>query len=447
MTKRQGMRRKSNSKTTDDEKAIAEQCALEEWRLIKKHPSDRIGLTNQWLQKQGASRISGEAITFLLEDNPSTRFKGTARKWLIEYSHETVAPALLGALLATESDRMLLAQARRYLSEAESNFFRLQGAQPEHRRSLGKLMRSIIEHHPRSTMLVLIARYLETFPEDKVWSSVFTIPTYEKSNREADRLIARWIQLNKNNPELGLLGLPILNPCHKVIQASFEWIKMGGRTSAFTGCVLDHVLRRVDRNGPLFDRIIAFGRRWLSKNPSDRWSGAVYATLVSRTLATQDIDRAKAWYECHLDNQTAFHVICSILNLSTRTGFPADSFAVDRARALLVHEENQFPVLIGALLGAAPDDFSTGIAKKFLRNYKLDWILFRLLKVAPDEEAIEMAHALYPSYKNRKNEPELLAALLGTKRADKKIVRRAHFWLRQNPRHLYTRQIKELLHK
>lgn len=127
--------------------------------------------------------------------------------------------------MMTETSRQLWSKTHAFIREAELNYFNAPKRSSELSNSLGFLMKQVLHLHPRSTIRILIERYLRKYPQDKLWERVFPIATYSAPNPLAEKLTTLWIRLNKNNPDLLLMGTPIICPSPEVIKASVNAVE------------------------------------------------------------------------------------------------------------------------------------------------------------------------------------------------------------------------------
>lgn len=423
--------------------------AVDEWRQISMQiESEVLERGQKWLKKHGLGPAAGQVLQRLLRIRPYVRFISQAKSWLEKYSSHPDASDLLAELLRHDSSTDLVKMAQRYLQEAEERYF-IANDRSCYRFGPSSLMRELLRHHRRSKCVSLIEQYVRKNPGNEIWTLVFPVSTYDIPNFRVERLTAQWVALNVENANLFLASLPVLTPSVEVSNACFAWVRKGGMHSEYMPRVLADILMSQLRNcGYIFRDVVDFTRRWLKANHCHEEAGKIYGRLTLATNLPMDIEGALDWYVEHTNNHSAKFVIADLLELAYLTATQASPYVVREAKRLLRHKESRdFPYLIGALVSVVPDFESIMWAKDVFIRLKLHWILIRLLHSAPDEESIAMANETFNDWINSSIESEMLVALLKADPMNKRIRRRAFFWLKKHPQDVYCAAIKELLQR
>jgi hypothetical protein len=289
---------------------------------------------------------------------------------------------------------------------------------------------------------------LTLYPKQNRMSYVFPITGYDKSNkRRIERLTAQWISLNVNNRQLFLMSVCVRTPCSAVIEATFDWILKGGAKTARMIYALRDVMHKADRNSRVLLRAIEHCRKWLTTHRNHRRTGMMHADLLLQSRLKADADNACQWYKKHSQMNGAEHVIAALLELSYKTSFPLESSVLEEAKKLLSDPEARirFPRFVGSLISVHQDIESIAWAKECYTKRRPSWILARLLEASPDQESIAMTVQSYLDWKNTHNEPMMLRAMLLAQPTNRKFRRRAHFWLRKNPKSEWTASLRKVL--
>lgn len=399
----------------------------------------------KWLIKYGELAIAGEVLAELLRRQPTARLLRRANRWIKRFPYAEKAPDILGALLRVESSREFMQLARLHLKETESKFFKARVSPI----AMSYLMNAVLEHHSKSKLFDIIEGYIERYPHDFMWNLVFPVCTLSKRNRRAEKLTARWIRLNIDNPEVSFEGALILTPCLEVCEAAFECVRKAGRKNKSSHYSLVLLLDAVEPYKALVPSVVKYASGWVKRNPSHEVAGKVLGKVMLLTRTSKDIERGKAWYKVHKSNETSWWVLLALLSYARGTGVRPDSDAVKWAKAMLRDGKpaRRNAVLLGELITVQADAESIAWAKETVRKRRLFWILARLLRCAPDAESLEMACKALVKRELGPYEGDILHAILSIDKANPDARRRAFYWLRRHPKDKYARAIEKLLGK
>jgi hypothetical protein len=296
-----------------------------------------------------------------------------------------------------------------------------------------------------------IGQAMDKYPKDFVWLlSLHTSPN--QRNKTAERLFSRWMQLNLDNPHAGMGFYPATcSRSPQVIEACFNWIRAGGRKGGQMPFVLADLIGSAERHHKaLFPRLVRFARAWLKANPNHEETGRVYARLFYATRSKSDISKAKQWHQNNQADQSAWHVIHYLLEDAYWYFYKPDQYAVDQAKILLRQDKfrHDNPRLVGALVGSSADDESIAWAKETYRLHGRRghwWILIRILMRAPDEETIANAEKEYENWKDWKDEPQMIYALLHADQRNALALKRARVWTKREPNNKWIKAINPLI--
>jgi hypothetical protein len=433
--------REANSLHHTTNKQFAQ--AIAEWEDIRKvsRDSDLAAGAKKWLAKYGLIPQSGEVINAIIglsawegDPIPSVRIIQRAKSWLIKFPNEDESLRILANILRAEPSAAYLKQASVYLRQSKQMYFEASDPTSILRRSTAALITQILVRHPHSSQFAIIERLVNLYPANSVWQSVFPLYTYTSPDGPAERLTARWLRLNINNPTLDIMAVPLLVPSPEVLNLSFDWTRNAGRSHPFMPRILYHLLYSARPDKSLLRRVANFTRQWLNQNANQSFAGKLYGKLAESTESPSDIRKAIEWYKSHPENDTGGFVIVHLLERTDRTGSRPDPFLVDEAKIRLRDRETRksFRRLLAVLVSVYSDDETVVWAKEAISTRNDQSMLVKLLRTSPDEETVEMAHRCYDSWINTSLEPEMLLSLLNVDPFDRRIRRRASYWVKHH---------------
>jgi hypothetical protein len=425
--------------------------AAEEWRQISMQRRDEVWTRGwNWLQKYGHLSCAAEPLIRLLEFKKSVHLVNRAQKWLDKFPDDKQAPNVLAEILNVSANKSCIKLAKSWLERLERDFFCSSA-----KRSTVKefddprlFLRAALQSTDQG-LYRLAASIVKSFPLHDVWMWVFPIRMYKNPNKRIERLTVQWIRLNADNKRIVLFTVCSLTPSDAVTEATFEWILKGGAKNAFMTVALKGVMYNAKQNSRVSLCAIEHCREWLRTHKSHKETGTMHGVLLLTSRSKADADNAYRWYKKHSQMNRADHVIAALLELSYKTSLPLEPSVLEEAKKLLSDQETRirFPRFIGSLISVHQDAESIAWAKECCTKTRLSWILARLLEAAPDRESIDMAVQSYPDWKNTVNEPMMLCAMLVAQPTNKTFRRRAHYWLRKNPKGEWTTSLQNVLER
>lgn len=293
----------------------------------------------------------------------------------------------------------------------------------------------------------LIEARMEQDPSSYVWGA---LQPYQVSNAAADKLVLRWLALNRLNPDLALeISSVALFTCStEVLEAVLEWSEKTGRHSKGISFVLTHLMRGKSKaHAALLPRIVLFARTWVKVHAQDQDCGRVYWHLIGYGRSADDFQDGISWYKQHESWKSAWCVLTGLLCASRIAEQEADPYVVEQAKMVLgkLSPGERPPVLVGALVAVHPDAETIGMGKDVCMKSPMSWLLAIMLRVAPDADLISKAEELLPKLKGTEVESELLLALLKVDPTSETVLKVAKRWMRKNRGHVSAETIKSLV--
>lgn len=408
----------------------------QEWAQLVYEATDKKQLLQRgaaWVRKNKMDQAAGEAAAQLLEIRPTASIVSIAESWLSQYpDHEGVA-IVLGALIMTSPSRKSVRLAGQYIQSLSN----LRKSEP--------IIKAAIQSQNVS-LAKRVGQAMEQYPTDWIWFSA--LHPYPRRNRTSEKLLAKWMHLHRDSSDAGM-GFTSAMTSHspQVIEACFDWMRAGGLIDDQMPSILADLLGRAKiYHKALFPRLVRFARKLLKTNSQQKNAGKLHAALFSATRSKSDVRNAKQWYEEHEADQYAWYVIANLLEDAYLYGYKPEQCTVDKAKLLLRQNNFRFekPRLVGALVGASADEESIAWAREAYRRhspYGPLWILRRLLLRAPDDETIATAVQESERWKDHKDEPQMLYALLYADPGNTLALRRVKLWKKRNPKNKWIKAI------
>ncbi|MFA7338891.1 MAG: ClpX C4-type zinc finger protein [Candidatus Obscuribacterales bacterium] len=410
-----------------------------EWSRLVDDALDQKDLVREgriWLKKNKSDEAAGAAFVMLLSIKPTASLVADGESWLLLHRDHESAPELVAELLKADPSPKIVRLAGRYLRSSDDVSY------------LRPIIRAIIESPPHKGLYDKIGYLLERNPTADTWSLVLLV-TPKRNCKSVQNLVLKWLRLNVRNPEAYAYSHILVSKSPEVIEAVFDWARIGGRTSDDISSTLDGLVSAAAKyHRSILPSVLRVARAWLKKNPDHAAAGRVYASVLSATGSQLDIGRARQWHREHRTSEDAWYVISDILNHGYWQGTKPDDFAVKEAQLLLRAETptSRKPRLVGALLGAHTDAESIAWAKEAYARLMAPWILVRLLLRAPDAETIAEAEASFKRLKdNEELEPEMIYSVLTADPKNKVALKRARVWLKRSPENKWIKAITPLI--
>ncbi|MBS1956213.1 MAG: hypothetical protein JST89_18655 [Cyanobacteria bacterium SZAS-4] len=385
------------------------------------------------LQSEELREFSGALIAEMLAFKQPVALATYAQRWLKLFPEAEDAPDVAGELLRAYPSADSINTAVYYLT-AVSNYD-----------NLYTIFRACLDITFNEKLHGTIERLIERQPEADVWGRVLFKPDMS-ANAHIEKLVLRWLRLNKKNPGLDVSLVALFTSSPSVLDAILEWIDTAGR-SKHIDFALDHLYRSASRiDKTLMSKIAAAARRALKGIHCNESIASIYATIVRASGEQNDIQAAKAWYQTHRGAERAWPILAAILQVNERNQREADEFAVMEAKALLRNLPlGSIPALVGALVKAHPDAESVATAKITYKQTKLMWILEVLVDVAFDAEVKRFALGALEGLNGADYAHRLLSSLLRVDPQNADVVEFANMWIEKNPLHKSVSEIKLLL--
>ncbi|MBX3149920.1 ClpX C4-type zinc finger protein [Candidatus Obscuribacterales bacterium] len=406
-----------------------------EWWQLRDSAKDEQELFERgkaWLKKNKTDRAAGSALASVLKIKSNATLISTALSWLEKYPNEEDAPKIIAVLMKTAPSPRVTRLASMWLKSPDDIF------------RFSEIISATLKSSKYQTLLKEVKELLERNPKSSHWFWLFSEPPTRERTKRVETLLVRWLQLNLKNPEAPVYITVILTRSPEVMQASFDWVRFGGKESKDAALLLTRLLESTSQyHKTLLPKVIRFARAWLKANPNDENSGQVHGALVLTAQTKTDIKNAKSWYEENKSNKSAWFVLSDLLQYAYSYSHKNDVFAVENAKVLLRDElfRHQKSRLVGSLIGAWADEESITWAKEAYDRLGLLWILARLLMRAPDSELIKEAERVYEQCAGYDFEKEILLGVLRADPQNSFFQKRARSWIKRNPKHPWTTSI------
>ncbi len=410
-----------------------------EWSRLVDDALDQKDLVRQgriWLKKNKSDESAGAAFVLLLSIKPTASLLADGESWLVLHRDHESAPELVAELLKAYPSPKIVRLAGRYLKNSDDVS------------SLRPIIRAIIESPLHKGLYKKIEELIARNPADSAWS--FALMTTSKHRSKCSQsLVLKWLRLNVRNPEAYVSCHILLAKSPEIIEAVFDWVRLGGRTGDDLTSSLKYLVPAAAKyHRAILPSILRYARAWLKKNPDHEAAGRVYASVLSASGSKLDIGRAKKWYQEHGTSDDAWYVISAILDHGYRCNKTPDEYSVKEAQLVLRAETStdRDLLLVGTLLGAHTDGESIAWAKEAYARTQAPWILIRLLMRAPDVEIIAEAEALFARVKDVSFiEPEMIYSVLRADPKNKVALKRARVWLKRSPENKWIKAITPLI--
>lgn len=409
-----------------------------EWSRLVDDALDEKDLVRQgriWLRKNKSDEAAGAALVMLLSIKPTASLVADGESWVLLHRDHESAPELVAELLKADPSPKIVRLAGRYLKSSDDVSY------------LRPIIQAIIESPPHKGLHKKIEELLERNPTADTWSFSLLVTSKVKS-KSVQGLVFKWLRLNVRNPEAYVSVHISSSNSPEVIEAAFDWARIGGRTSDYMSSTLERLVPAAAKyHRSILPGVVRVARAWLRKNPDHAATGRIYASVLSAAGSKLDIGRAKQWHQEHRTSAVAWKVISDILNHGYCSNTKPDEYAVKEAQLLLRAEAStdRKSQLVSTLLGAHADAESIAWAKEAYARDKAPWILIRLLR-APDAEIIAEAEAAFERLKDREEiEPEMIYAVLRADPKNKVALRRGRVWLKRNSENKWIKAITPLI--
>jgi hypothetical protein len=283
---------------------------------------------------------------------------------------------------------------------------------------------------------------LEQDPASRAWRR---LQPFEVSSKVTDKLVLRWLELNRSNSALCLdvSCVALFTDSVEVVEAVLLWTETE-KNNIYVWMVLSHLLRGSSKaHHALRPRISQFVRAWVKEHTNDEYCGRVFADLITVVKLAEDIRDGKVWYQQHQSFDLAWCVLTGLLRAQQK----ADPYVVEQAKRVLrnLSPEERAPVLVGALVEAHPDAETIAFAKNICMKSNLAWLIAILLPIAPDSDLLAKANEVLPELRGSEIEDDLILALLQTDPTNTSVLKAAKRWMRKNGGHASAASIQSLL--
>jgi len=429
----------------DLKKRLDEEVARSEWiRIHMQSTADELRQGKEWLQKYRTLPLAGEVFARRLELQPGAGLCRQSIKWLREHYSFDHASRLLAQLIeCDDSDdiwhycSLHLGHVRDYLCQCA----------PDESLEICKFRRffeAILLQTKKPALAYKAQSILFELQDHNDIGGIFPIPTYRKRNRRVENFTAKWISMSDHEYQVPLWSMCSQTPCVAVTEQVLHWIeKSGGKCY---GRIVYDALSQSTLYPKLFPKALRLARKWTRNNLKDRQLGHVYATLLE-VGSVRDRNIALSWYRSHKRSHTAKFILVSELRLCAREKTTPSPYIVAEAKKHLrsLDEERKFPVLVGALLSAAPDEEVIEWARDIVARTRLLWLLHELLEVSPTKEIVALGLETYDRTRDSRMDAATLVWLLHADRRNKKVVSRAKRWLAKNSDAEYSKNVRAFL--
>jgi len=369
-------------------------------------------------RQDGLEGADGEVLYALLNYRPNKVVISYVRKWLRQFPEEREAPYLAGIWLEIEPTPEAIDIASHYLLNCQDSDV------------LGPLITgaSMVRS---SRLSKLLQTHIERDPQNHTWINLQVLSHQTKINVN---LTLRLIELNFDNPKFYAHHF-VLTRSPAVREKILQWVKKNP-TSSGAPRVLFWLLADVHPSyKKIHSKAVPYTRKWLRENQNYEFFGKVLTSLLHVTQSQRDVRAARQWHESHSSYKASFWALVGPLQLYRKLKI-RDTYFIEQAKLYLLDQppEKRESELVHALLTAQPDEEAVTIAKDLAND---DWIMNKLLEVAPDDELVATAHrnlAIPPDDGLQFTRADLLVTLLKLDPQDTESIKLARRWIRERRR-------------
>lgn len=400
-----------------------------EWYQVKrdaaKDSAKLFKAGKSWLKKNKDRQVAGEAFARLIEINAEEQLISGALAWLDKFPKNRSRYELIGVLLNAAPSLDLERLAIESMNDCKELFL------------LKTIIRASIEIPSLKSLYRNVEALLESNPSDSSWEH--TIITRRKdSAHRAHKLIARWLQLNVDNPEIFIIPHTTLATSPEVIEAAYDWLGRGGKTNEYMPFSVGDLIGQTTKyHKPFLRKSLNFARNWLLINPDNKESGMVYGEIIWATKTKADCSKARLWHKQHINNESAWFVLARLLEIAAAEQKQPGKYEISQARTFLSSPSNRLdkPRLIGALLDVIVDEETIGWAEeKYQRNGYM-WMLAKLIRQAPSGQLVREGERTVDEWRGSSFELPMLKALLKSGYKSALAIKCARTWVQNNPKH------------
>jgi hypothetical protein len=388
------------------------------------------------LRTEPLQESSGKMIAAMVDFRPYKSLIVYARRWLAHYPDHEYAPKLVGRWIEKYDSNEAMYLAEYYLrTVSKTNHLRTL------LRAIGSSKRS-----PRR-IYDLIESRLEKEPNQDAYSGLQKFKG--KNNRRSEKILLRWLELNRSNPDLDILvsAVALFTESVEIIESIMLWAETVWNSRAYC-FVLSHLLRgETNAHAELRPRIAKLTRTWIADHIDDANCGRVYGDLIQCVKDAEDIKTGKEWFIQHETNESSKWVAIGLLRASTLLGYEPDLYIVEKIKQLLRNQSpnERIPVMEEVLLGANPDKDSIALVRQTCIETKSSRFIGKVLRLAPDEELLATAKEVLAERYDAQLKHDLLLTLLKVSPADADLRKDVRRWLRKHGRKLPSKELKDSL--
>jgi hypothetical protein len=287
--------------------------------------------------------------------------------------------------------------------------------------------------HPRQCRRLFksIEILLERYPSGH-WDR---LQAPDVTNKTVDKLILRWLELNRSNPVLtfDVSIVAVFSDSYVVLKAILNWmVESSGNDDRHAWFVYGNLTYGdTETRTKLMPQILSACRSWILAHPRADGVGRIVGNLIYRTCSEDDVRFGLNWYNANRDTKEAPLALTAILNCARKANVDLDATVLSEAKDIVRGHERDHIRLVNALLKLQPDVDFVETALKAYREKAESGMLTGLLRTTPNEILVDDAYKQLSRTRELGDEFSLYLALLKADPRLDRIEAAVKRWLRK----------------